>query len=215
MNDIVRGRDKWFIKQKKEWVEILVDWETRNQYEILDGDGRPLGFIAEKAGGFIDAILRTIFKSHRSLAAEVFDRGKAQVLSMRRPFFFLFSSMEVLGPGGRVLGAVERRFGLLYKKYDLHDKTGRVFAHIRSPLWRLWTFPITDANGKEAGVITKKWGGGLREIFTDADMFMVDLSSSRFDEEQKAVVLSAALSVDFDFFEDNTSRGGLLRSGDD
>ena len=70
-----------FIRQRKEWVEILVDWETKNQYEILDAEGNELGSVVEKAGGLFDAMRRGFLRSHRPLEIGVFDRTRAQVLS--------------------------------------------------------------------------------------------------------------------------------------
>ncbi|MBW2395231.1 MAG: scramblase, partial [Deltaproteobacteria bacterium] len=28
------GHRQLFIRQRKEWTEIVIDWETRNQYEV-------------------------------------------------------------------------------------------------------------------------------------------------------------------------------------
>ena len=35
-----------FIRQRRELVEIFVDWETKNQYAILDAAGEELGYVA-------------------------------------------------------------------------------------------------------------------------------------------------------------------------
>ena len=199
-----------FIRQRKEWVEILVDWETKNQYEILDAEGNELGSVVEKAGGLFDAMRRGFLRSHRPLEIGVFDRTRAQVLSLARPFFFLFSSLSVSGPHGAAIGRVERRFGVLYKRYDLLDSLGHRFAQISSPRWRLWTFPIEGANGIKAN-ISKKWGGGLREIFSDADTFRIEFGLGGWSEEQRAVILAAAIAIDFDFFENNQGSEGLFR----
>ncbi len=45
----LEGRQRVFIRQKKEWTEILIDWETRNQYEVLDSEGEELGTVSERA----------------------------------------------------------------------------------------------------------------------------------------------------------------------
>ena len=126
------------------------------------------------------------------------------------PFFFWFSSLEVKTEGGAGLGRVERRFGLIYKKYDLVDVNGRTFAKVSSPLWRLWTFPVRHTSGVGAAEISKKWGGALREIFADADTFRVAIEEGNWSGPERWVLFAAAISIDFDFFENNQGSGGLF-----
>ena len=111
--------------------------------------------------------------------------------------------MFVEAPDGTQLGRIERRFNLLVKKYTLYDDRGVAFATIKSPLWKLWTFPIYDANENQIGQISKKWTGLLQEYFTDADNFIIDFGQTNWTLSQRAVLLGAAVSVDFDFFENN------------
>lgn len=192
-----------FIQQVKEWGEILLGFETGNKYELLDGKGERLGYMAEDGGGILKFFVRQILRSHRPLEVKVWDNEGRELLSLKRPFFFFFSSLEVRSEG-KILGVVERRFGILYKKYDLEDARGNVFAFVRAPIWRLWTFPILDKQDRGIGMIKKNWGGMLKEIFTDADKFGVQLPD--LEAEKKAVSLAAAITVDLDWFEDNHQR---------
>ena len=43
-----------YVKQRREWTEILVDWETKNQYAVLDGSGSEVAVVVERAGGMVD-----------------------------------------------------------------------------------------------------------------------------------------------------------------
>lgn len=199
-----------YVRQKKEWAEIVIDLETVNKYEVLDESGAQVGFILEKGGGITAWLKRVILRSHRPFEVDVLDGSSSGMLRLTRSFFFFFSDLSVLTPEGERLGSVHRRFGIIYKKYDLKDSTGQIFARIQSPFWRLWTFPIRTAHGTEAGSIAKRWGGGLREIFTDADTFRIDFSQADWTLAQRAVIFAAAVSVDFDFFENNQGSGGLL-----
>ena len=90
------------------------------------------------------------------------------------------------------------------------DSLGHRFAQISGPRWRLWTFPVEGANGITA-TISKKWSGMLREFFSDADTFRVEFGPGGWSEEQRAIILAAAISIDFDFFENNQGNAGLLR----
>ena len=195
-----------FIQQKKNWVEIIVDFETANRYAIMDESQNILGMIAEEGGGFITTIKRMIFRSHRGFDAKVVDNAGKILLSLTRSFFFFFSDLWVTSET-RPVGSVHRRFGIIYKKYDLRDATGQTFATIKSPIWRLWTFPISDTRGLLQGAeVTKRWGGLLKEAFTDADTFKVDFGNGPLTPQQRAILFAAAISIDFDFFEKNQHR---------
>jgi uncharacterized protein YxjI len=205
----LQGYPDLFIRQRKELVEILVDWEMGNQYTILDAEQNELAYVAEKKGGIWSFFRRGFLRSHRPLEIAVVDRAGERALDLTRPFFFLFSSLDVTS-GGRSLGRVERRFGVLYKRYDLIDATTVCFARVKAPRWRLWTFPVEGEDGASTSTISKKWGGVLREAFTDADTYRVEFGDARWTEEQRAVILAAAISIDFDFFENNQGSGGVL-----
>jgi uncharacterized protein YxjI len=210
LRDVIESADEFFIHQKKEWTEIIVDFETKNQYEILDAEGSAVGTVTEVSSGFGGFLKRNFFGSHRSLDIRVHDGDGSPVLRLARAFFFLFSALDVVEEGGAKLGRVERRFGVLYKKYDLFDSHGRCFAKVRGARWRLWTFPIRHENGVAEATVSKKWGGALREVFADADTFRVAFESGSWTREERWILLAAAISVDFDFFENNQGSNGLL-----
>jgi uncharacterized protein YxjI len=197
------------LRQRKEWVEILIDFETRNQYAVRGAGGEELGTLAEQGGGLGRVLARWLLRSHRPLEAALCDRAGALLLRFSRPFFLLFSDLHVTDAEGRRVGSVHRRFGILNRRYDLRDAFGRTFARVRSPLWRIWTFFVEAEDGRRA-TIGKRWGGLLREVFADADTFGVDFSQASFAPDERAVIFAAAVSIDFDFFENNAGRGGLL-----
>ncbi|RLA67149.1 MAG: scramblase [Epsilonproteobacteria bacterium] len=201
---IFENRKFLFIHQVKEWAEILVNFETRNKYKVIDENGTPVGFMAEEAGGFFDSIKRMIFRSHRGFKISLFNVSKEQVMTFKRPFFWFFSDLTVFDSNNLVLGHIYRRFGFIHKRYDLVTSSGEVFGKISSPMWKLWTFKIMDSKDREIGEISKKWGGILKEAFTDADKFGV--SFEHLDDQKKAIAFGAAISIDFDFFEDNVNR---------
>ena len=204
------GYPDLFIQQRQELIEIAVDWEMGNRYAILDSEENELAQVVEKKGGVWGFLLRGFLRSHRALEIAVMDRLGEQVLKLSRPFFFFFSSLDVTGREGRRLGWIQRRFGILYKRYDLVEAAGTRFARVRAPRWRLWTFPVEGEDGISTATISKKWGGALREVFTDADTYRVEFGDARWTEEQRAIILAAAISIDFDFFENNQGSRGLL-----
>lgn len=193
------------VSQVREMFEIVINWETANKYNILDENGNIIGFAAERTNGIFHRIIRNFLRSHRKITIDIWDNEKNHLLVGIRPFYFFFSDLEIRDDKGKYIGEIKTRFGILKRKYDLYDQPGRVFATIESYRWRLWTFTIFGRLEKELGVISKKWGGFLKEVFTDSDRFAIDLSKNDWTIEQKSVLVFACLSIDLDFFEDNSN----------
>ena len=124
-------------------------------------------------------------------------------MEMNRPFYWFFSDLQITSES-KVVGHIYQRFAFIFRRYDLADARGNIFARIRAPFWRIWTFTILSANGNEIAKISKKWGGILREVFTDADKFLIEFEG--LTSSQKAVVFAAGISIDLDFFEENHNR---------
>jgi uncharacterized protein YxjI len=203
-HSFLESKSHIFIKQTKEWSEILLNLENKNRYSLKDKQGNNIGLFYEKGDGIFQWIKRTILRSHRPFIVELLDSEGKILLSLHRKFFWFFSDLQIRDNNGNSLGQVHRRFGFIYKKYDLVDMNGQTFARIKSAIWRLWTFKIYDLSENEMAEISKKWGGILSEAFTDSDQFGVSFGS--VETTQKVVLLAAAISIDFDFFEDNSQK---------
>ena len=52
---------------------------------------------------------------------------------------------------------------------------------------------MTETRGVGEATISKKWGGVVREFFTDADTFMIDFGSGEWTDDQRRVIFAAAL----------------------
>ena len=197
-----------YVRQQKEWQEIVFDFETANRYEVLDGQKSHVLTVAERSGGILQTVKRWILGSHRPLQIDVYDQAGQHQLLLSRTFFWFFSDLFVTDAGGNQLGSVHRRFSVFYKNYDLVSSGGHIFAYVKAPRWRIWTFPVRDLEGNVMGEISKKWSGFLSEAFTDADTFLVDFGGNDWAQNQRALIFAAAISIDFDFFENNRSRSG-------
>lgn len=204
MEQFFKETPQVIIKQVKEVFEIVINWETANKYTLYNSNNEKIGFAAEKSKGIFHRLIRNIMRSHRSITIDIWDNSQRHILSGHRPWYFFFSDLRVSDGNNKLFGDIKTRFGILKRKYDLIDFNGSVFATIESYRWRLWTFKILDSHGNEVGVISKKWGGVLKEVFTDSDTFMVDFSKYNWTLEQKSILLFACLSIDLDFFEDNS-----------
>ena len=81
---LVTADEQLFIQQRKEWIEIVVDFETFNQYRVLDSTQREIGSILERGGRTWTKIKRFLLRSHRPFEIDVFDAANARILHLAR-----------------------------------------------------------------------------------------------------------------------------------
>ena len=200
LRQLMEQTNEIFIRQVKEWGEILSGFETSNKYKVLNSKGDQIAFLAERGGGFWKFLERQFFRTHRNLHISVFSNSNEEILNLHRPFYWFFSDMFI-NEDNKNLGMVRSRFAIFSHSFELLDHSGKLFGYVKAPRLRLWnwTFRIYDRNENEVGVITKKWGGMLREMFTDADQFGVQLPNWEWDK--RAILFASAVTIDLDFFE--------------
>ena len=188
-----------FVRQRHELGE-WIGFETRNKYEIVDEAGRAVAFAAEQHKGILGFLLRQLLGHWRRFEIHFFSTDRQPFLVARHPFRFLFQRLEVFDSGGALIGALQQRFAILTKRFDVEDSTGQVVMEVASPFWRIWTFPFTY-RGIQRAVVSKKWSGILSEALTDRDNFLVQFDDAGLSEEERRLLLGAAVFIDLQYFE--------------
>ena len=186
------------IQQKKEWGEIITNFETKNRYVVMSSSGEEL-FLAAEEGGFF--LLRWFLKALRPFRMRILDMQGESVLSLYRPFRFYFHVAEIFDNQGKLVGTVKRQFSILRRIYSVKDSSGQEIYQLFGPLLHPWIFNIYR-DEREIGHITKKWSGLLKETFTDSDNFGITFPPDA-DPNQKSVLLGAVFLIDFVHFENS------------
>lgn len=205
---IVGERERVLVHQTKEWGEILLGFESKNRFELNDEDGRKIGYAAEEAQGMGAWFLRNIFGRCRKASIHIYDEAGERLGRGEKPFRWFFHRMEIYDGDDRI-GAVQRKWSLFHRKFALENAAGEEVMEIFSPLFRIWTFKLMFQD-QEVGRISKKWGGLLKEMFTDADVFGVECQS-HVPMEVRRMLLVATFLIDFTCFENNNGGGGGLQ----
>ena len=195
---IVQQSSELMVVQRREIAELF-GIETRNKYSI-EANGAPLGFAAEQGKGGLAFLARMFFGHWRTFEIHFFDETRKLALRAVHPFRFFFQRLEVVGADGRALGAIQQRFAVFSKRFDVMDPSGRLLLSVSSPIWRPWTF-VFERDGHALARVEKKWSGMLREAFTDADTFRIAYESPILGLEERALVLAAAIFIDLQYFE--------------
>ena len=207
MDSIVAGRDRVLIQQTKEWGEILLGFESTNRFELRDERGAHLGNAAEEAAGIGQWFLRNLLGTCRKATIHVYDAQGQKVGRGEKPFRWFFHRMEVFD-GDRKLGAVQRKWSWFHRVFAVENAAGQEVMELKSPFFHPWTFTLAF-QGQEAGVIRKQWSGLLKEMFSDADMFGLEVQN-HVPVEVRKLLLVATFLVDFTCFENNQGGGSAL-----
>jgi len=197
--DLVASQSSLIVQQRYEVAEML-GFETRNKYEVYGSDGQLLGFVAEQQKGFLGFLLRQFFGHWRTFSLHFFDIQRGISFVAHHPFRFLFQRLEIFDVSGRRIGALQQRFSIARRKFDIEDQYGRVILNMQAPILSIWTFPILRRD-REVGSIKKRWSGVLTEMFTDKDNFMVEFNDPALTAEERVLFLAAAVFVDLIYFE--------------
>jgi hypothetical protein len=111
----------------------------------------------------------------------------------------------VFSPPGNLIGTIQETCNPFFPRYRIFDalmpETPLFDVHVPfctcSCLCGDVEFPVMQTDrrrSKAIGVITKKWGGLVRELFTDSDTFGVNFPIS-LDPKHKAMFLCACLFI--------------------
>ncbi|WP_413557097.1 phospholipid scramblase-related protein [Bdellovibrio sp. HCB209] len=197
--ETLKDQNQLIIRQRRELGELL-GFETRNKYEICDQHGGVVGFCAEQSQGFLGMIVRHFLGHWRSFDLHFFNNQRRHVLTARHPFRFFFQRLEVHADSGRFLGAIQQRFGIFKKKFDIETPQGKVLLTMESGFLQFWTFPIFKGS-RQIAVVRKKWSGLFKEAFMDADNFQIEFTQMGLSDEERALILVSGLFVDLQYFE--------------
>ncbi|KAL1822353.1 hypothetical protein ACET3Z_009131 [Daucus carota] len=209
------ARSTLLITRDIEWANLMLGFEQENRYGIVDVSypGTPVGLIREQS----NIIARQLLRTRRPFVAHITDASGNELFRVRRPFWWINSSIyaEI---NGKEVGVVHRRWHLWRRIYDLYLGNEQ-FAVVENPGFWNWTFTLKDINGEVLAQIDRDWRGFGFEILTDAGQYVIRFGTSdivlksgpaSLTEElqvvrpltlsERAVAVALAVSLDNDYF---------------
>lgn len=187
------------VNQKAKLIELT------NEYFVSDPDGNRIGAVAEVNQSTMKKVARFVsnldqFMTH---TYEIRDADEQPVLVLTRPRKVFKSSFVLTKPDGTEVGMIKQKnvFGKI--KFSL-EAAGNEVGMINAENWRAWNFNVQDASGNEVARITKQWAGVLKEGFTTADNYVVEITQ-RPEQPLLSLVLAASLCVDTALKQDDRS----------
>jgi uncharacterized protein YxjI len=176
------------INQKLKLIEL------KNEFKIFDQHGNQVGAAIQARQSPL-AFLARIFSDldvALPMTLEVRDRGGGVALTLHKPWFRMACS--VTRGDGMELGTIRKRIRLGKARFSLLDPGGREIGEVRAHNWRAKDFSVLDASGQELARVNKKWAG-LRELFTDADNYVIQLNPAAPDP-MRGMAVASVLAID-------------------
>jgi scramblase len=170
------------VKQKLKFVEL------RNEYGVFDPGGRQIGAVAQ-VGQSPLAFLARLFTSWDvalPITLEIRGPGGPELL-VTKPWFTW--RCQVTRPDGLPLGQIVKQIRLGKARFLLLDTGGAQLGEVRAENWRAKDFSVRDGAGQELARVTKRWAG-LRELFTDADTYVIEVLPAAADPLRSLAVAS-------------------------
>lgn len=186
---LFEARKSLFIKEE---VALLKLTDT---YNLLDPDtGAQLGQAKdEPAMKWLRLLLKKVF-----LPTDVRVYGAGQttpLLTVHKHVGFLRTRLTVHGPSGELLAQLRSKLFTLGGAFEVTGAQGLPMGELKGD-WKGWDFTFT-VNGQVFGRITKKWAGLAKELFTNADQYLVVLEAEgERTPHGLALLTGLALAVD-------------------
>ena len=195
MNAILT-RNQFFVK---EHVGIF---KAANSYDILDLESQqPLLECREPNLGFFTKMFRfTKYKTQTPFDIEVKDAVGLSVLRLTRGVSLFRSTVQVFDGNAMLVGKFRQKLLSLGGKLDVLDANDQVVCTVQG---KLTSFDYKFLrNGEQIALVTKKWMGLGRELFTLVDNYVISMEPSvPATDDVRRLVLAAALCIDMVFAE--------------
>ena len=176
------------INQKLKLIEL------RNEFRIFDQHGNQIGAAVQARQSPL-AFLARVFSDldvALPMTLEVRDGAGGIALTLHKPWFRMVCS--VTRGDGMELGTIRKRIRLGKARFSLLDPSGRDIGEVRAHNWRAKDFSVLDSSGQELARVNKKWAG-LRELFTDADNYVIQLNPAAPDP-MRGMAVASVLAID-------------------
>jgi uncharacterized protein YxjI len=190
-------RNLLVISQKAKLIELT------DEYRVRDEEGNDIGYIREEGQSTLKKAARLLtdldqFFTHR---LAMYDKDGTKVVELLRPRKIMKSRVEITDGEGRPVGVIVQQNVLGKKKFGLQSATGEQLGRVNAENWRAWDFAIEDMTGQEVGRITKKWAGLLKEGFTTADNYVLEITG-QVSDDLRLMMLGSAAGVDLALKQD-------------
>jgi uncharacterized protein YxjI len=189
-------RQTYVVKERVGFMKLA------SIYDLLDPDtGAPIGIAREEPPGIVKYLRLAVNNKWLPTVVNVYEReGGEPVLSIHRGVALFRPKVHVTA-GGQALGYFRAKAISIGPSFRMFDTQDREVGSVKGD-WKGWNFQLLGPNGEELGRVTKKWAGLAKELFTNADTYVISLGAMAAGRRDVAqLLLAAGLAIDTVFKE--------------
>jgi len=166
-----------------------------NIYDVYEKDGDKIGTVVEEVHGLVKKILKfTPLKTLLSFDIKFYDINNQLIVNLKRRFTFFLSKIYIYDEKGGLIGFFKQKFKLVIARFEIYSIDSKKIAVIIGD-WKDWNFKIYDSSMKKIGVVNKKWAGLVKELFTTADKYIINVHDE-ISQSEKVLIIASAIIID-------------------
>lgn len=176
-------------------------FKLSNTYHIFDPvTGVEVG-VAKEDVPMLVKILRAFIGSRLfPTTVHVTDKLGTLIFTIKKTAMFLKGTVTIFDAKGNKLGSMVNKVFTIGGSFDVFNNYNEKIASLQGD-WVGWNFRFISSEGKEIGVVSKQWAGFGKEIFTNADNYIISISDGQPGAAKTILLLAAALAVDIIYKE--------------
>ena len=186
------NRNQYFIKERVAFLKLT------DIYDIFDPQTQTqIGQAREEVSGLIKFLRLLINKSLMPTCISVYEgpgeNPTKRLFSIKRGMTFLRPKIVIHDSSGASLGFLKSKMLSLGGAFRVFTADGTEVALLKGD-WKGWNFRFLSGE-TELGVVTKKWAGLGKEMFTSADNYMISINGKP-SPEMSILLLASGLAID-------------------
>lgn len=189
MNSNFFNTSSYFIDEKVNFFKF------ENCYTIYNDKGENIGAVKQKLSTGQKILRLLVNKAMLPFLLEIKNTNDEVEASISRGWTFFMSKIILQDGQGNKIGTVQQKFKLFKPTFIILNSSDEKIAEITGD-WKAWNFTIKDTSDVQIGLISKKWAGAMKEIFTSADKYNVSIDANYSNTENRIAILSSAITID-------------------
>ncbi|BDD08641.1 RNAse [Fulvitalea axinellae] len=187
----VLDRNMFFVK------EHVGMFKAANNFDIHDPETNEILLeCREDDLGFFTKMLRfTDYKRMTPFNVEIKEPNGKTLIRVSRGVSFFRSVVEVFDENNTLIGKFRQRMLSIGGKFDVLTPDDQVICQLKGK-WSSWEFRF-EKEGNELAMVSKKWAGIGKELFTTADNYMLTINDNvPSGHVARKLILAAVMCID-------------------
>ena len=172
--------------------------KAHNNYDIYDPKSKEMILHCREINlNIFYKIVRIFFRDYKRMTPfEIEVRGLSgkKILKVKKGLTLFLSKIQVFDENDNIVGIFKQRLSFK-SNFDMLDKREKLVCKLKGNIIG-WNFKFLKGD-TEVGLVTKKWAGIGKEMFTSADNYILEIKDKvEKDSPLRLLILAAVICID-------------------